>query len=375
MPNPRFPFPYLATLFVFACSLTACAPDFFGDGRTRIIPLTDSIRNVSSGHYQAYWEIEDSARWEAVVAKADTIVPEKVPGLPSGDVKLRSETIWYEAKMVKGGLRSRSHYPGWKRNFDSIPRDLNVMLLRNNHRVRVRIPAADVVLGGDSLRIALIHTQGPAFDWDFTEYEPVPDRLLLTTYGNDTLPIVTDMTATGEISRQTVFRVEKQYYSVRTIADDYGSLEIELLEDARGLPLTAELDLSYKSVPVKDLDGKATTIKRTPGRELILYFWGGRYGNKQLRGLDSLYHALPRARRDELDIAVISRFSQAEEMKMMVDSLDFSLPVYLGTEKTCLRLNCSPYLPYFMTVNGRGQIVSFHDWTRVLEDRFAKMME
>ncbi len=375
MPNQRSILPYLATFFVFTGLFAACTSDFFGDGRTRAILLTDSIRNLSNGYYQAYWEIEDSARWEAVVAKADTVVPEKAPGIPSGDVKLRSETIWYEAKMVNGGLRSRQHYPGWKRNFDSIPYDLNIMLLRNNRRVRVSIPAADVVLGGDSLRIALIHTEGPAFDWAFTEYQPAPDRLLLTTYGNDTMPIVTDMTSVGEISRQTVFRVGKQHYAVKSIAEDYGSLEIEALDDVRGLPLTAEIDLNYKAVPVKDLDGNATTIKRTPGKDLVLYFWGGFLGVEQLKGVDSLYRALPEARQAELNVAVISRFSQQDDLKEMIDSLNFSLPVYLGTEKTCLRLNCTPYLPYFVTVNGRGRIASFHDWSGVLEERFEEMMK
>jgi|GEM_PF-1919901 len=375
MPNPRFQFSRLATLFVFSCLLSACAPDLFSDGTTRVITLTDTIRNVSSGHYQAYWEVEDSARWKEVVAKADSIVPAKAPGLPGAGVKLRSETIWYEAKVVNGGLRSRYYYPGWKRNFDSIPRDLNIMLLRNNHRVRVHIPAADVVLGGDSLRIALIHTEGPAFDWAFTDFQPVPDRLLLTTYGNDTMPIVTDMTAVGEISRQTVFRVGKKHYAVKSIADDYGRMEIEALEDARGLPLTAEIDFSYKAVPVKDLDGNHTTIKRRPGHDLILYFSGGRRPEKYLRGLDSMYRALPKTEQQTLDVAVISQFGLPDELRETIDQINFSLPFYLGTEETCLRLNCTPYLPYFVTVNGRGRITSFHNWSRVLEGRFKKMME
>lgn len=375
MPNPRSSFPYLATLFAFACLLTACAPDFFGDGRTRVIPLTDSIRNVSSGYYQAYWELVDTAYWEEVMAKMDTLVTGPNGELPDDKMKFRSETIWYEVKYVNGGLRSRQHYPGWERRIDSIPHELNIMMLRRSRGVRVSIPAADVVLGGDSLRIALIHSEGPAYDWDFVEYEPAPDRLLLTNYANDTLPIVTDMACVGEISRQTVFRVGKQYFAIKTIADDYGSLEIETLENVRGLPLTAEIDLNYKAVPVKDLDGNATTIKRTPGRELILYFWGGYRGSKQLRSLDSLYQALPKARQEETDIAVISRFSQSEELKIMIDSLDVSIPVYTGTEKTCLRLNCTPYLPYYVTVNGRGRITSFHDWPWVLEGRFEEMME
>jgi hypothetical protein len=376
MPNPRFSFRFHTLLIVLACVLTACVPDYFADGRTRVISLTDSIRNISSGHYQAYWEIVDTAHWDAVVAKMDTMVSGPNGELPEGDMlKFRSERIWYEAKFVKGGLRSRQHYPGWERRMDSISRDLNIMLLDNYRRVRVSIPAVDVVLGGDSLRIALIHADGPAFDWGFTEFKPVPDRLLLTTHGTDTLPIMTDISCVGVISRQTIFRVGKQHYAIKTIADDYGSIEIEALDDPRGLPLTAEIDLSYKAVPVKDLDGNATTIRRTPGRELILYFWGGFSGGEQLRGLDSLYHALPEARREEMDIAVISRSSRAEDLKILIDSLDFKLPLYLGTEKTCLRLNCSPYLPYFVTVNGRGRITSFHDWARVLEGRFEDMME
>ncbi|MFK8161383.1 MAG: hypothetical protein AB8H12_02885 [Lewinella sp.] len=360
---------------VLSCTVTSCASDFFADGQTRVIPLTDSIHNLTGGYYQEYWELEDTAQWEAVYANMDTLVVGENGELPGDKIKFRSNRIWYEVKHVKGGLRSRQHYPGWVRQLDSISRDLNIMFLDNYRRVRVNIPAADIVLGGDSLRIALIRTVGPAFDWDFTEYVPEPDRLMLTTYGNDTLPIVTDMASVGDISRQTVFRVGKQHYAIKTITDDYGSIEIEALEDVRDLPLTAEIDLSYKAVPVEDLDGNAATIKRTPGRKLALYFWGGFYGNEQLLRVDSLYQALPEARRDEIDIAVVSRFSQAEELKMMVDTIDFKLPLYVGTEKTCLRLNCSPYLPYFVSVNGRGRISSFHDWSGVLEDRLEEMLE
>ncbi|WP_020570161.1 TlpA family protein disulfide reductase [Neolewinella persica] len=375
MQNPRSIFYFFALLVAFSCGVTSCASDFFADGRTRVIPLTDAIRNISGGYYQEYWELEDTAKWEAVYAKMDTLVTGKNGELPGDKIKFRSERIWYEVKHVNGGLRSRQHYPGWVRRMDSISRDLNIMLIDNYRRVRVNIPAADVVLGGDSLRIALIHTEGPAFDWDFFEYKPVPDRLLLTTYGNDTLPIMTDMACVGEISRQTVFRVGKQYYAINFIADDYGSLEIELLEDARGLPLTAEIDLSYKAVPVEDLDGNATTIKRTPGRELILYFWGGFDGEKQLRGLDSLYQALPAASREEIDVAVISRFRGVENLKAIAERLGFQLPLYRAADKTCLRLNCSTYLPYFVTVNARGRVTSFHDWVGALEKRLIEMGE
>lgn len=366
---------FVVLLFVLASVLTSCTSDFFTDGRTRVIPLTDSIRNVSGGYYQDYWVIKDTVKWKEIFEKMDTMVTGQNGELPDDNWKFRSEGIWYEAKLSKDGLRSRQHYPGWERRMDSIPRDLNIMFLRNNRRVRVSIPAADIVLGGDSLRIALIHSEGPAFDWNFTEYEPVPDRLLLTTYGNDTMPIATNMACVGEISRQTVFRVGKQHYALSVIADDYSSIKIEALEDARDLPLTAELDLSYKAVPVEDFDGNPTTIKRTPGRELILYFWGGFEGEKELSRLDSMYQALPEARREEIEIAVISRFRGGEDLRSAAENVDFLLPLYQRADKTCLRLNCSPYLPYFVTVNGHGQVTSFHDWAGVLEERLTRMTE
>jgi hypothetical protein len=344
------------------CTLTACASDFQSNPLVQKIRLDENIHNVTYGYKQLYFQIEDSIAWAKVWNAQDTFVQE------GAHVKFRSDRIWYEMTESPSGYRSRQHYPGWERKIDSIDRKTNIMMLLNNHRVKVVVPAADVVLGGDSVRIAIVHTTGPAFDWDFREYKPQPDQILLTTPGNDTMPVVQDMESIGPISRQTVFRVGKQEYVLRSIGDDYESIIIERLEDGRGLPLTAEIDLTYKQVPVKDPEGELTSIKRTPGKDLMLYFWGGFRGEERLLKLDSLYQAIPEDQRDAFDLVAISRFSSGDFTKMIIEKNDIAIPMYQATGKTCLKLNCTGFLPYVVIVDGYGKIKSFHEWSSVAEE-------
>lgn len=344
------------------CALTACASDFQSNPLVQEIQLDKSIHNVTYGYKQLYYQVEDSISWAEVWNAQDTLVQD------GPHVKFRSGRIWYEMTESSTGYRARQHYPGWERKIDSIDQKTNIMLLLNNHRVKVDVSAADVVLGGDSVRIAIIHTTGPAFDWDFRNYEPQPDQLLLTTPGNDTMPVVQDMESIGSISRQTVFRVGKQEYVLRSIGNDYKSITIERLEDGRGLALTAEINLTYKQAPVKDPDGNLTSIKRTPGKDLMLYFWGGYRGEEGLLKLDSLYQTIPENQRQHFDIVAISRFSSGDYIKTIIEENAIAMPMYQATEKTCLKLNCTGFLPYVVIVDGRGKIESFHEWSSVAED-------
>jgi hypothetical protein len=348
--------------FTLMCVFSTCAPDFQSDALVREIQLDRNIHSFSYGYKQMYYQVEDSVGWARVWDAKDTIFRE------GQYVKFRSNRIWYEMNDSPTGYRARQQYPGWERKFDSIAPETNIMLVNRQQRVQVEIPAADIVLGGDSVRIAIVHTTGPAFEWDFKDYEPQPDQLLLTTPGNDTMPIVMDMECIGPVSRQTVFRVGKQEYVLRSIAEDYKSIVVERLENGRGLALTAELDLTYKQVPVKDLKGELTTIKRTPGKDLLIYFWGGFYGEEKLIRLDSIYQAAPPDQQAAFDLVAISRFSQGDFIEALVEREGLALPIYQGTEKTCLRLNCVGYLPYAVRVNGRGKIVSFHESGTVVED-------
>lgn len=348
--------------FVVACALTACAPDFQSNPLVQEIRLDKNIHNLTYGYKQLYFQIEDSLGWAEIWNARDTFVQE------GPHVKFRSDRIWYEMTESPTGYRSRQQYPGWKRRIDSIDQNTNIMLLLNNHRVKVDVPAADVVLGGDSIRIAIVHTTGPAFNWDFRDYEPQPDHILLTTPGNDTMPIAQDMGSIGPISRQTVFRVGQQEYVLRSIGDDYESITIERLEDGRGLALTAELDLTYKQAPVKDPGGKLTYVKRTPGKDLIIYFWGGFRGEERLFKLDSLYRAMPQGRRDAFDLVAISRFSYGDYINTIIEKNGLTIPMYAATEKTCLKLNCTSFLPYIIVIDGRGKIKSFYARSSVAEE-------
>lgn len=359
---------YLQTLLFTAlmCTLASCTSDFQSNPRVQAIWLNKNIYNSTYGHKQIYYKISDSTSWARTWNAQDTTIQD------GAHLKFRSNRIWYEMTETPTGYRANQQYPGWERAIDSIDRKTNIMVLRNNHRVKIEVPAADVVLGGDSVRIAIIRTTGPAFAWTHRDYKPQPDQLLLTTPGKDTMHIAYDMESLGPVNRQTVFRVGQHEYILRYIGEDYEKIVIEKLEDGRGYSLTAELDLSYRQVQVKDLDGNLTHIKRTPGKDLYLYFWGGFNGEERLLQLDSLYKAAPPDRRDAFDLVAISRFSTGGSLETLIEKHDISLPMYLGTEKTCLRLNCTGYLPYLVQVNGRGKIVNFHEWSNVVEERLSK---
>lgn len=342
--------------------LTGCAPDFSSNPLVREIQLDKKIHNTYSGYLQMFYQVEDSIGWAEVWNAQDTLFQD------GQHIKFRSNRIWYEVIESPTGLRASQQYPGWEQGRDSIDREINTMVMRERRRVKVDIPAADVVLGGDSIRIAIVHTTGPAFEWDFIEYEPQPDHLLLTTPGNDTMPVVLNMECIGPVSRQTVFRVGKQEYVLRSIGDDYRSIVIELLEDGRGLDLTAELDLNYKQVPVMDLEGNLTTIKRTPGKDLMIYFWGGYYVENELQELDSLYRNASQELRETFDLVAVYRNRFNNFPTEFTVAENYSIPLYQSTEKTCLRLNCINWTGYIIRVNGKGRIVSFYAPTSVVED-------
>ena len=355
--------PCFALLLIYGpLAISSCGS---GNPGLYTIELKDSIRTSGATHRQIYWKVEDTARWEATVAAADTIASD------SSRIKIRSGGIWYQARIAEDGLRASQHYPGWERQIDTVSLRKSIIRMLDNQRVIVEVPAANIVLGGDSLRIGIIRVLGKAFDWQNFELNH-PDYLLLTTAGEDMVPIAIDQDNVGPISRQTVFRVGRKYYVLRSVAEDYSSITVEAMEAARGMPLVAELDTYYKQIPVKDLDGNPTTVKRTPGRDLAAYFFtlGGYIPQKILR-LDSLYKALPESKKNDVDIALISRYDLPDSLRAFIARHDIQFPIYQSTEKTCLRLNCNAYLPYFIAVNETGRIVSYHGWHGSLERKLG----
>ncbi|MEM9261606.1 MAG: hypothetical protein AAGA62_18340, partial [Bacteroidota bacterium] len=309
----------LGSTFIGLLALLACRNT--PPPGTYVIELTDSIVNPLRGNYQIYWSIADTAAWKATLAAADTIYED------GNYRKLRSNKIWYEMRRQKGEWRASQHYPGWERQIDSVGHELNIIRMLDNNRVLADIPAADIVVGRDSFRIAVIHIKGKAFPWQDFEADH-PDYLLLSTKGNGNIPIVMDQDNIGAISRKTVFRVGRRHFVLKNVSEDRREITIEETEVGREFPLAAELDLYYKQVPVMSLDSTLTTVKRTPGKDLAIYFahLGHRRSDLLLR-IDSLYRELPAAEKEGLDVAVVVRDNFLHLVKDFTEKHELSLPV------------------------------------------------
>ncbi len=360
---PRFlVYPIVGSLLTLLLAVPACSPDVY-PGHYEI-DLTDSIRSSTVNRGQVYWVISDTAAWEQTIQEADTIVMD-------GDrMMVRSGKRDFDLRLAEDGWRSSTPHPGWERRFDTLDDEINVIRMLDNKRVAAQINAADVVLGGDSIRIAIIHVTGRAFDWQTFDLN-VPDYLMLTTYGNEVVPIAMDQDNIGPISRQTVFRVGRHDYVLREVSDDYRRIMIERTE-ARGLPLVAELDVYYKQVAVQNLTGDPALIKRTPGRDLALYFWGiGPTGGKDVIKLDSLYRASSPAAQAGIEIVLINSLDSPASIRAFLAKNNIGFAAYKTTAKTCLRLNCHPYVPYYVGVNSQGRINTYYGWPDWLEGRLS----
>ena len=357
----------LALFTGFLCLMLTC---FFSCGPDLPpgeyhIRLQDTTYNAGFGNFQVYWLLQDTASWEKTISLADTMVS------VDGSVSIRSERIWYEFWDDGSGFRAKYPYPGWERAFDTLPRGSNAMITEDRKRVRIDIPSADVLLGNDSVRIGIITVKGPAFDWQQFPLN-YPDYLLITLPGNRRMPIVLDQDNVGRITRQTVFRVGRNKYAVKYFDPDKREIIITKLDRDVDLPLAAELDLNYKQVQVKTVDDEETYLKRNKGKELIIYFSAVGFGlEEELREIDSLYQALPAAKRGKVDIVVVSRHRTFQSVENFQEATGVELPVYLSTAKTCLRLNCRPQLPYFVGVNERGRITTYYGRHKELVERLG----
>ncbi|OAV43400.1 hypothetical protein [Lewinella sp. 4G2] len=347
-------------LLLFSLLLLAgCAADL-PPGAQRIT-LDQEISASRAVTYQVYYGLVDTAAWEATVAAADTTIRR------DNFWKFRSNRIWYEISVdADSTLRSEQHYPGWERMIDSVEVTNNVIYSNRWQRLTARIPAADVLLGPDSVRIAVAQITGKAFAWQNFELKE-PDYLILFPPGEDSVPISLNLSNIGPISSQTIFRVGRQQYALTYVSDDRREIVIEPYRGGPVANLTAELDPIYRAAPALDSDREPTRIKRRDGKELVLFFTGTHPGSTEiLQKLDSAYLALPAARREKTDVAIVIRnffFSGSTETLLSTDDkflrdLNVSLPVYISDDRTCERLVCRPYLPYYIHVNDRGRLTT-----------------
>lgn len=267
------------------------------------------------------------------------------------------------------------------RTVDSLATNHSIMRAPDGERWRVRIPAVDFSAGGDSVRVGLIQFLDPVAEFfgetPDTASTSFQDYLLITHWGQDKLNFTLDQSNVGPISKQTVFRIDRNHYFVESIDSNRQYMLIRKLEDASGLSPTAEIDPYYKRVVVNELDGTPTSVRAAPGRKLALYFWqleGGDSPNEELRAIDSLHRSLPTTQRERVDIALINRGNNPKLIEEFVEKYDIRLSVYLAAPKTCRNLNCRPRLPYWVSVGEQGRILSYHNPGNWLADMLQAMI-
>ena len=336
-----------AVLLLYGCGRDLPA------GAQRII-LDEQLSSVGATTYQIYWKVQDTASWERTFAAADTIYRE--PGYQ----KLRSGGIWYEMSVDSTGLKAAQHYPGWERALDSVPVTSNIVYDGVWERMVANVPAADVGLDSDSVRIAIINVLGRAFEWQRFPLDH-PDYLMLLPPGRDSMPISLSQDNIGPVTGSTVFRVGRHHYGLRSLSEDRREIVIERVTDPGDRAVSAQLDLNYRRVAALNKDGEPAYISREPDKELILFFTGLSPQNQRTLGrMDSVYQAMPEEQRARYQLCVIfQNVHLSSLLPEYVPSLSPNIGVYFGNEKTCLRLNCRPNYPYFAHIDERGKIRSF----------------
>lgn len=222
------------------------------------------------------------------------------------------------------------------------------------------IAAADVVLGGDSLRLGVVQRTEHLFRDSLTITHS--EHFILLPWGASRSTVDPGQTNVGAIDGRTVFRVGRRHYYVESLDSSRRELVIRSVENPGTRPPAAEFDGKFRAVPVRTLTGGTVHLGATPGRRLVLYFWS--LGTHQppgsdVRVLHGLYQALPADQRAGVELVFVNRMDAAASVDAFLEEAPLSVPVYLAAPNTCRRLNCHPELPYWIDVDAAGKIRSF----------------
>lgn len=268
------------------------------------------------------------------------------------------QTITLERAMFDNSIQ-RSFFRrgiGW----ESLPDSLPLMYYPGSGLVEVQIRGQDVALSpGDSFRIGIIHPIRPLFP-DTSQTAPVlPDLLLLSALGQDSLPLSFMGSSVGTIGRQTYFRVGRRHYHLSRVDSSRSQIQVRSLPAGSKRANVAAIELRFKPVQVKTLGEENYTLNRKEGKPLLLYFWSlGPQKGDDLRQLDSLYRLLPAD--SPLEIVAINRGDQVANLLRFQEEARVEIPIYLSTPSSCEGLQCSASLPHAMLVNDKGRIEQYH---------------
>lgn len=257
---------------------------------------------------------------------------------------------------------------GW----DSLPDSLSLMYYPDIGLVEVQIKGQDVALtSSDSFRIGVVHPIRQIYADTSQEAPPLPDLLLLSTTGRDSLPLSSMTNNVGAISRQSYFRVGRHYYHLSSIDSTRRQIVIKPLAGQSNRSTIAAIDLRFKPIRVKTLEQENYTIRRPKHKSLLLYFWSlGPKGGKDLQQLDSLYQLLPEGA--PLEVAAINRGDRAENIIHFQQEAQLRVPVYSSASGTCDGLDCSAFLPQVILVNEEGRIENYNLSVLKLLQKYSK---
>lgn len=265
------------------------------------------------------------------------------------------QIIDLDREMFDNSVQRRFFHRGI--GWDSIPDSLSLMYYPDIGLVEVRIKGKDVALRtGDSVRIGIVHPIRQ-FRADTSHAAPfLPDLLLLSIIGQDSLPLSFMTNNVGLIRQQTYFRVGRHHYHLSSVDSSRSQISIKPLPLNSKRTTVAAIDLRFKPVRVKTLEQEHYTINRASGKALLLFFWSmGAKKGKDLQQLDSLYQLLPEGA--PLEVMAINRGDRAENILHFREETQLRIPIYASSASTCDGLDCSAVLPQMILVNEEGRIV------------------
>lgn len=227
-----------------------------------------------------------------------------------------------------------------------------------NRRISCDIFAKDVVLGkNDSVRIGIVHPLEKVYAYPVPA--ELPDHIVLSVYGQDTIPFELEQQNVGPVTNRTYFRINRNFYALTALDSSRQNIEITTLDRRPSSPTVAELITRFKQAPVRTLAGQDTLIRHQYGQKAILYFFAvGSFEAKEK--ITSVIRQLDSAAYDDVQILLINRNDTPENIEEFLADSEIKEPVFLSTGATCSGLQCVPRLPYAVVVNESGRIVSHY---------------
>lgn len=224
-------------------------------------------------------------------------------------------------------------------------------------RISCAIYAKDMVLGKkDSVRVGIIHPLEKMYSYPLSE--ELPDYIVLSVYGQDTIPFELEHQNVGPVTNRTYFRINRNFYALTALDSNRQEIEVKALERRPSSPTVAELVTQFKQTPVRTLAGQDTLVRHEYGKKTVLYFFGvGTF--KAAEHMKKLTAEIDNLGKD-IQLILIDRNDTVENVEKFLADNDIDRPAFMSTAATCGGLQCIARLPYAVVINEQGRIVSHY---------------